>query len=136
MGGGQEIIDDIATNEKIDADIVVATPDMMPKIAKVAKILGPKGLMPNPKTGTVTADVAKAVKDLSEGKVSFKMDLSGNIHEVVGKVSWDPERIEENVQAVVEAVHTARPDSAKGELLKGVTLATTMSPGIRVNIER
>lgn len=130
--GSDDIIDAILKTGDIDADVIVATPDMMPKIAKAAKTLGPKGLMPNPKTGTVTPDVAAAVRELMGGKVSFKMDQTGNIHEAVGKVSWEASQIAENAQAVVAAVRSARPSSQKGEFIRKVVLKSTMSPAIRI----
>lgn len=130
--GGEELVTAIAEKGMLEADVAVATPDMMIKIAKVARILGPQGLMPNPKTGTVTPEPAKAVKELMGGKVSFKMDQLGNIHEAVGKASWEAEKIAANVTTLIEAVKQSRPAGMKGQLIKTVTLASTMSPGIRV----
>ncbi|MEX1112399.1 MAG: 50S ribosomal protein L1 [Candidatus Andersenbacteria bacterium] len=132
--GGQELIDKIAAEGVLDADITVASPDMMAKVAKVAKILGPKGLMPNPKTGTVTPDVEAAVKELSAGKMAFKMDQLGNIHEGVAKVSWDANKIEENIEALIEAVRAARPATQKGQFLPHVVVNTTMGPSIRLTV--
>lgn len=132
--GGEELIKTIAEKGNLDTDIVVATPEMMPKLAKIARILGPKGLMPNPKVGTVTTDVAKTIADLLGGKISFKMDQSGNIHEAVGKVSWDAEKTIANIEAVLEAVKASRPATAKGQFITGVTVCSTMSPGVSVNI--
>ncbi len=130
--GGTEVIDDIESTGDIAVDVIIATPNMMPKIAKVARVLGPKGLMPNPKTGTVTPDAAEAVKALAGGKVSFKMDQLGNIHESVGKVSWEPEKTAENIKTLLEAVKAARPSGQRGEFLKSVTVAATMGPGITI----
>lgn len=130
--GGEELIAAIAEKGSLDADVAVATPDMMIKIAKVARILGPEGLMPNPKTGTVTPDPATAVQELMGGKVSFKMDQLGNIHEPVGKASWEAEKIVANITALIEAVKQARPAGIKGQLIKTVTVASTMSPGVRI----
>jgi len=130
----EKLIAEIEKSGSLEADIVIATPDMMPKIAKVARILGPKGLMPNPKTGTVTPNPEEVVKELAGGKVSFKMDQLGNIHEAVGKLSWDAEKIVRNVQALVEAVRAARPAGARGELVKKVVVKSTMSPAIRVTL--
>lgn len=130
----EKLLKDIEVSGSLDADIVVATPDMMPKIAKVARILGPKGLMPNPKTGTVSSNPDEVVKELAGGKVSFKMDQLGNIHEAVGKVSWDAAKIEANVQALLEAVRAVRPASAKGEFLKKIVVKSTMSPAIHVTL--
>jgi large subunit ribosomal protein L1 len=132
--GGEELITKIASQGSLEADVTVATPDMMPKIAKVAKILGPQGLMPNPKTGTVTPDPASVVKELKAGKVSFKMDNLGNIHEAVAKVSWDSEKIIANTQALIVALRASRPAAQKGEFLRSVTLKTTMSPAIRISL--
>lgn len=128
----EKLIAEIEKTGSLDADIVIATPDMMPKIAKVARILGPKGLMPNPKTGTVTATPDKVVSELAGGKVSFKMDQLGNIHESVGKLSWDAEKIVANIDALISAVKAARPASAKGQILQKVVVKSTMSPSIRV----
>lgn len=130
--GGDELIDHIAKKGSLDADVAVASPDMMAGIAKIARILGPSGLMPNPKTGTVSPAPAVVVKELIAGKLSFKMDTLGNIHEAVGKASWDAEKIITNVEAVVEAIKQVRPAGMKGQLIKTMTLASTMSPGIRV----
>lgn len=130
--GGAEVISDIEGTGTIDADVCVATPDMMPKIAKVARILGPKGLMPNPKTGTVSPDPAAAVRELMGGKVSFKMDQLGNIHESVAKLSWEADKISANVSALLDAIRAAKPTAAKGQFIRSVTLKSTMSPGIRV----
>lgn len=132
LTGGEELIEQIEAAGGLDAQIVIATPGMMPKIAKVAKILGPKGLMPNPKTGTVTPDPATAVKELSAGKVAFKMDQLGNIHLAVGKASWEAEKLVQNTQAALTAIKEARPTGAKGQLIKSITLKSTMSPAIRV----
>lgn len=132
--GGEELIADIEQAGKLDADITIATPSMMPKIAKVAKVLGPKGLMPNPKTGTVTDDPAGVVKELLGGKLSFKMDQLGNIHQALAKVSWDADKIASNVLSFIQAVKDARPASAKGELILSATLKSTMSPAIRISV--
>lgn len=131
--GGEELVAKVTKDGSLDADIVVATPAMMPKIAKVARILGPKGLMPNPKTGTVVPDPAAAVKELSAGKVTVKMDQLGNIHEAVGKLSWDADKVVANIDALLEAVKGARPSTMKGPLIKSVTVKSTMSPGVRVS---
>lgn len=130
--GGDNLIKEIESSGKLDADVVVATPAMMPKISKVARILGPQGLMPNPKTGTVNADPAAVVRELAAGKVTFKMDALGNIHEAVGKISWEAERIVANIEAVITALKGARPTTMKGQLIKSVTLKATMSPAIRI----
>lgn len=132
--GGDEVIADIEKNGLSDIDVVIATPDMMPKIAKVAKILGPKGLMPNPKTGTVTPDVVKAVEELAAGKINFKMDSQGNIHVALAKVSWDVAKTEQNVHAILEAVRAARPQNQRGEFMKKIVLKSSMSPAVRLTI--
>lgn len=133
--GGEEMIANIEKNGISDIDIVIATPEMMAKIAKVAKVLGPKGLMPNPKTGTVTPDVAKAVAELAAGKVSFKMDNQGNMHAAIAKVSWDATKTEENARAFVEAVRAMRPATQRGEFIRKVVLKTSMSPAVRITLE-
>lgn len=131
--GGEEIINRIVKDGNCDADVTIATPDMMPKIAKVAKILGPKGLMPNPKTGTMTPDPVKAVKELGQGKISFRMDQLGNIHEVIAKMSWSAEKITGNIQALIDAVAATRPAAARGKFIKKIVIKSTMSPSLLVN---
>ena len=130
--GGKELVEEIAAKGNLDADVTVAQPNMMPEIAKVAKILGPKGLMPNPKTGTVTPDPASVVKELLAGKVAFKMDQLGNIHEAVAKLSWPEEKISANIKAVIEAVATTRPATARGQFLRKIVVKSTMSPAIQI----
>lgn len=115
-------------------DVAVATPEAMTEVRKLGKVLGPRGLMPNPKTGTVTDDTAKAVKEVKAGRVEFKTDKAGNVHVVVGKASFKPEQIEENARAVIEAVAKARPQSVKGQYLQSCTLSATMSPAVRVDL--
>jgi len=114
-------------------DVAVATPEAMVEVRKLGKVLGPRGLMPNPKTGTVTDDTAKAVKEVKAGRVEFKTDKAGNVHVIVGKASFKPEQIEENARAVIEAVAKARPQSVKGNYLQSCTLSATMSPAVRVD---
>ena len=114
----------------MDFDVAVATPDLMRDVSRLGKILGPRGMMPNPKAGTVTEDVAKAVKDVKQGKVEFKMDKLSNIHFVIGKVSFKPEQLVENGRVAVEAIVRARPSSVKGRMINRLSLASTMSPGI------
>jgi large subunit ribosomal protein L1 len=130
--GGEEYIAEIAKSGKVDFDIAVATPDMMPKLAKVAKILGPKGLMPSPKNETVTPNVKKAVEELKRGKVAFKSDDTGNVHQVIGRVSFPKEKLVENYAAFMEALRRAKPASSKGTFLQSVVMTTTMGPGIKV----
>jgi len=117
----------------LDFDKAVATPDMMGAVGRIGKILGPRGLMPNPKVGTVTFDVAKAVRDLKGGKVEFKVDKSGTLHAGIGRVSFGPEKIRDNFLAFFEAIVKARPPAAKGTYIRSVALSTTMGPGIRLN---
>lgn len=129
--GTEEMIGEIAKTGKIDFDIAVATPDMMPKLAKVAKVLGPKGLMPNPKSDTVGTNVTKMVSELKKGKLAFKTDDYGIIHTVIGKVSFDAKALAENYEVLLETIRKAKPSSSKGVFLKNVTVATTMGPAIR-----
>jgi large subunit ribosomal protein L1 len=117
-----------------DFDVAVATPEAMVEVRKLGKVLGPRGLMPNPKTGTVTEDTAKAIKELKAGRVEYKVDKGANVHVPVGKVSFSPEQIADNAQAVIEAVVKARPSSVKGIYVRSCTLSATMSPPIRVDI--
>jgi large subunit ribosomal protein L1 len=117
-----------------DFDVAVATPEAMVEVRKLGKVLGPRGLMPNPKTGTVTEDTAKAVKEVKAGRVEFKVDKAGNVHVIVGKAAFKPEQIEENARAVIEAVAKARPNSIKGTYINSCTLSATMSPPVRVDV--
>jgi large subunit ribosomal protein L1 len=117
-----------------DFDVAVATPEAMVEVRKLGKVLGPRGLMPNPKTGTVTEDTAKAVREVKAGRVEFKVDKAGNVHVIVGKASFKPEQIEDNARAVIEAVAKARPTSVKGNYIHSCTLSATMSPPVRVDV--
>lgn len=132
--GGEELIAKIEKDGGLSADVVVATPAMMPKIARVARVLGPQGLMPNPKTGTVSPNPGEVVKELLAGRVTFKMDSLGNIHEAVGKVSWPSDKITANINAIVTAVKEARPKTMKGQIIKSATLKSTMSPAVRITV--
>lgn len=114
-------------------DVAVATPDMMGTVGKLGKLLGPKGLMPNPKVGTVTFDIEKAIKEIKAGKVEYRVDKTGIIHAPIGKASFDAQQLEENFQAFMEAIIKAKPSGAKGQFIKTVTVSTTMGPGIRIN---
>lgn len=116
-----------------DIDVIVATPSVMPKIGKLGKVLGPRNLMPNPKTGTVTNDVAAAVNDLKGGKIAFKVDKVGIIHASIGRVSFSPDKIEQNCQELINAIVKLKPSSSKGTYLKGISMASTMSPGIAID---
>ncbi len=117
----------------VDVDVIIATPSVMPKIGKLGKVLGPRNLMPNPKTGTVTNDVANAVNDVKGGKIAFKVDKVGIIHASIGRVSFAPEKIEANSQELLNAIIRAKPSSSKGTYLKGISMASTMSPGISID---
>lgn len=116
-----------------DVDVIIATPSVMPKIGRLGKVLGPRNLMPNPKTGTVTNDVAAAVNDVKGGKIAFKVDKAGIIHASIGRVSFSPEKIEQNSQELINAIVKLKPSSAKGTYVKGISMATTMSPGVFVD---
>jgi large subunit ribosomal protein L1 len=118
-----------------DFDVAIATPEAMGEVRKLGKVLGPRGLMPNPKTGTVTDDTAKAVKEVKAGRVEFKIDKAGNVHVPVGKASFTAVQLEENARAVIEAVAKARPSTAKGEYMHSCTLSATMSPPVRVDVK-
>jgi large subunit ribosomal protein L1 len=130
---GEEYITELARTGKIDFDVAVATPDMMPKLAKVAKILGPTGLMPNPKTDTVGTNVKKMIEDVKKGKVAFKTDNTANLHQAIGKTDLGPKEILENFNTLLEAVKKAKPASAKGTYLKSVTVTSTMGPGVKID---
>lgn len=132
--GGEELIAEIKKTGKTDFDVAVATPEMMPKLGQIAKILGQRGLMPNPKNETVTKDIGKTIKDLQGGKAAFRSDESANLHQLIGKASWDAVKIKENFDAFLDAVKRAKPEGVKGTYLRSVTLSSSMGPGIRVNI--
>ena len=130
--GGEELIPKIQNEGWLDFDVVVATPDMMGVVGRLGKVLGPKGLMPNPKAGTVTMDVAKAIADIKAGKIEYRLDKANIIHVPVGKASFSEEQLEQNFNALMDAITKARPSSVKGQYLKSITLATTMGPGVKV----
>lgn len=130
--GGEDLVDKIKGGH-LDFDALIATPDMMRLVGALGKLLGPRGLMPNPKTGTVTPDVANAVRETKAGKVEFRVDKTGVIHVPVGKVSFPPEKINENAKALIDAVVKAKPSTAKGRYVKKVNVATTMGPGVLVD---
>jgi large subunit ribosomal protein L1 len=134
--GDDDMINKIQTENWFDFDVIVATPDMMGKLGRLGKVLGPKGLMPNPKAGTVTMDVAKAVNEVKAGKIEYRLDKTNIIHCPIGKVSFGPEKIEENLKALMEAVIKAKPAAAKGQYIKNCSIATTMGPGIKVNAQK
>ena len=130
--GGEELVEKINAGW-IDFDAVVATPDMMRAVGKLGKVLGPRGLMPNPKTGTVTVDIAKAVKEIKAGKVEFRVDKTGIVHAPIGKISFSAQNLIDNAHALVDSVVKAKPSAAKGKYLRNVTLSSTMGPGIMID---
>jgi large subunit ribosomal protein L1 len=132
---GEEEIKKIKDTEKIEFDVAVTTPDMMPKLASIAKVLGPKGLMPNPKTDTVGPQLKRMIEELKKGKITFKNDDTANIHQIIGKISFDDAALKENLAAFVEALKKAKPTTAKGTYIKNLILCTTMGPAIRISTE-
>jgi large subunit ribosomal protein L1 len=120
----------------LDFDVAIATPDLMPLVGKLGRVLGPRGLMPNPKTGTVTTDVAKAVEDFKGGKVEYRTDRYGNVHVPLGKVSFEVDKLSDNYRAVMDELNRARPASTKGRYMRKVSISTTMGPGIKVDPSR
>lgn len=131
--GAEELAQKIQTESWFDFDVVVATPDMMGVVGRLGKILGPKGLMPNPKSGTVTMDVTKALEEIKAGKVEYRLDKTNIVHTGIGKVSFGAEKLLDNFTALLDAVIKAKPAAAKGQYLKSVTISTTMGPGVKVN---
>ena len=131
--GGKELVEKIKTENWFDYDIIVATPDMMPEIGKIGNVLGPKGLMPNPKTGTVTPKVETVINDIKKGMIEYRTDSYGNIHTIAGKVSFDAKALEENLNYIISTISKNKPTSVKGALISNVVISTTMGPGIRVD---
>jgi large subunit ribosomal protein L1 len=131
--GGEEVVERIQGGW-LEFDAVVATPDMMRVVGKLGKVLGPRGLMPNPKTGTVTFDVAQAVNEIKAGKVTYRVDKAGVVHAPIGKSSFDTDRLVENAQALIVSVLRAKPSAAKGKYVRSATVASTMGPGIKVDV--
>ena len=131
--GGEELIPKIQKEGWLDFDVVVATPDMMGVVGRLGKVLGPKGLMPNPKAGTVTMNVTQAIKDIKAGKIEYRLDKTNIIHCPVGKVSFSEEALQENFNALMDAITKAKPSTLKGQYLRSITLTSTMGPGVKVN---
>ena len=131
--GEQDMIDKIANENWFDYDVIVATPDMMASLGKIGRVLGPKGLMPNPKTGTVTMTPAKAVEDIKKGMVSYKTDTYGNVHTVIGKVSFDEKKLLENLDYVYNTINKSKPTVVKGKFIENITVSSTMGPGIKLD---
>lgn len=132
--GGEELIPKIQNEGWFDFDVVVATPDMMGVVGRLGRVLGPKGLMPNPKAGTVTMDVTKAVNDIKAGKIEYRLDKTNIIHVPIGKASFTEEQLADNFQALIDAINKAKPSTLKGQYLKSVTVAPTMGPGVKLNV--
>jgi len=132
--GGEDLVTKIQNENWLDFDALVATPDMMRSVGKLGKVLGPRGLMPNPKTGTVTTEVAKAIKEIKAGKVEYRVDKNGVVHAPCGKVSFGDSKLTENIRALTESVMKAKPPAAKGKYVKSVTISSTMGPGVRVDL--
>ena len=134
--GGDELIPRIQNDGWLDFDVVVATPDMMGVVGRLGKVLGPKGLMPNPMAGTVTMDVTKAVKDIKAGKIEYRLDKTNIVHVPVGKASFTEEALQENFKALMDAIVKARPSALKGQYLRSITLSSTMGPGVKVSVAK
>ena len=133
--GDMDMIEKIANENWFDFDTMIATPDMMPALGKIGRVLGPKGLMPNPKTGTVTMDVKKAVEDVKKGRVEYRTDSYGNVAVLVGKVSFDNEKLVENIKSFVALINKTKPSTVKGKYMLNISISTTMGPGIKVDVE-
>ena len=131
--GGEELVPKIQNEGWLDFDVIVATPDMMGVVGRLGRVLGPKGLMPNPKAGTVTMDVTKAINDIKAGKIEYRLDKTNIIHVPVGKASFTEEQLTDNFQTLIEAINKAKPAAVKGQYLKSVTIAPTMGPGVKLN---
>ena len=128
------MIQKIEQENWFDYDVIIATPEMMPLIGTIGKLLGPKGLMPNPKTGTVTMDTAKAVLETKKGKVNYRTDSFGNVHGIIGKVSFDNDKLVENLKAFVEAIMKVKPSTVKGSYVKNISISSTMGPGVKLDL--
>ena len=134
--GGKELAEEISGGRDLDFDIAIAAPDMMPHVGKLGSILGPRGLMPNPKSGTVTKDVGKAVKEFKAGRVEYRNDRYGNVHVPIGKVSFESEQLSGNLVALADEIMRARPAAAKGRFIRKVTVSSTMGPGVNIDVGR
>lgn len=132
--GGEDLVKQIKETEKTDFDVAIAEPAMMPKLAQIAKILGTRGLMPNPKTGTVGSNVAEMIKEIAGGKVNYKNDDTGNIHQIIGKNNFETPKLVENLKVLVKSIQDSKPMSVKGQLIASITINSTMGPGIRVKV--
>ena len=132
--GDVDMITKIEKENWFEFDVIIATPEMMPLLGKLGKVLGPKGLMPNPKTGTVTMDTKKAVEDVKKGRVEYRTDSYANVHALVGKVSFDDEKLVDNIKAFMDVIIKSKPQAAKGTYLKGISLTSTMGPGVKVDL--
>lgn len=132
--GDTDMIDKIAKENWFDFDVIIATPDMMPALGKIGKVLGPKGLMPNPKTGTVTTDIKRAVEETKKGKVEYRTDTYGNVHAIFGKASFEDAKLIENLKSFVEVILKAKPQTVKGNYVKNISISSTMGPGIKIDV--
>ncbi len=131
--GDKDLLDKIKNENWFDFDVIVATPDMMPEVGKIGNVLGPRGLMPNPKTGTVTPKVGAAVEDIKKGMVTYKNDKFGNVHTIIGKVSFDEAKLQENLEYAISTIAKAKPSSVKGVFIENISISTTMGPGIKLD---
>lgn len=132
--GGEDLIEKIKESKKCNFDVVIAEPALMKNIAKIAKILGPKGLMPSPKSETITTDIEKTIKEIRKGKINFKNDAGGNLHISIGKVSWKPEKIKDNFDTLITVIKKNKPPKVKGSFLKSIILSSTMGPGLKIQL--
>ena len=132
--GDVDLVEKIEKENWLDFDVIIATPEMMPLLGKLGKVLGPRGLMPNPKTGTVTTDVKKAIDDIKKGRVEYRTDSYGNVHSIIGKVSFDSKKLLENLDAFVDIIIKSKPAAAKGQYLKNIAIAPTMGPSVKIDL--